>query len=460
MLGRVKVIIIGVVSVTSLSLLLIGVRSYKERKGIFGKIGRTEQDNGERIKEDLKDIERIKDIKEEIEDIKEGIEDIKGDDKLLIEEVKGGEVSTSNFKIIKGKIGKENNLYNILISKGNLSPKESRSITDKLSKIVDLKVVRDDDYYEIGFGPDLTFDYLLYKKSEKEIYKVEKREDGYRVIKVDVPVQNKLIKRGGIIKESLFTSIKGSGLYPQIVPIFEEAFSYDISFITEQREGDSFKVIAEEEWVKDKFIGYKNVLAMEYNGKKTGRVRVYYFKCPDKSCAGFYNEKGEGIKRSVLRNPLSFFRISSRFSLKRFHPILHRHRAHLGIDLAAPKGTPVWAIADGTVSFKGWKGGAGNLIIIKHKGGLESIYGHLSKFAKGINSGVSVKQRQVIGYVGSTGLSTGPHLHYGLRLNGKYIDPLKYKVAPGPPVPSKFRQEFLESVKKYNRWLDNIEIKP
>ncbi|MCA9718696.1 MAG: M23 family metallopeptidase [Myxococcales bacterium] len=138
---------------------------------------------------------------------------------------------------------------------------------------------------------------------------------------------------------------------------------------------------------------------------------------------GYYDEEGRGVAKTFLKSPLKFTRISSGFNPKRMHPVLHRVKGHMGTDYAAPEGAPVWAAADGTITFRGKRGGAGNMVIMRHEGGLSTLYMHLSKFARGQRVGQRVKQKTVIGYVGSTGLATGPHLHFGVRKGGRYVDP-------------------------------------
>lgn len=356
-----------------------------------------------------------------------------------------------------GKIGSGNTLYKLLIKREGMIMQEAKLLVDSFSKSFDLRRLRPDAQYWIGINSDTKkVEVFRYKSSITETYEARLQNNNYIVEKLPIKTTSKLIKAGGKIRDSLIASLLKVGLKGSIAPKFEEAFAFEINFINDQREGDTFKVIAEEQWLEKNFLGYKNVFALEYNGDKTGKKRAYYFRCPDDSCDGFFDDKGSSAKRSILKTPISVVRISSKFNLKRFHPVLHRHKAHLGVDYAAPRGTPVYATADGIITFFGMKGGIGNLVVIRHKNGLESYYGHLSRFAKGIKVGLEVKQKKVIGFVGSTGLSTGPHLHFGIKENGKFIDPLNYKVGPGPKVPSKFRSIFNQSVDRFNKMLDAI----
>jgi murein DD-endopeptidase MepM/ murein hydrolase activator NlpD len=225
---------------------------------------------------------------------------------------------------------------------------------------------------------------------------------------------------GGKIDSSLYAAIKDAGESPSLVGFFVDVFAYDIDFFNDTRDGDTFRIVVEKKLAADgsaAFLGYGHILAAEYRGE-AGTFQTYYWN------GKYYDAKGESSERGMLKTPLKFVRVSSRFDRKRMHPVLHTVRAHLGIDYAAPVGTPVWAAAAGKVVVRAPSGGAGNLVIIRHDNGIETAYMHLSKFAK-IRVGQRVEAKTVIGYVGTTGLSTGPHLHFGVRKNGQYIDPTK-----------------------------------
>lgn len=205
------------------------------------------------------------------------------------------------------------------------------------------------------------------------------------------------------------------------------------------RNGDTFKVVVEELYRDNEFKRYGNIIAAEF--VNNGRIyRAYRFEHNGKT--GYYDDEGNALKRAFLKAPLSFRRISSGFSKGRFHPVLKRYRPHHGIDYAAPAGTPVSAVGDGTVAFSGYKGDYGKLVMIRHPNGYKTYYGHLSRIGKGISPGVKVGQGEVIGYVGSTGLATGPHLHYEMRVNGAPFNPLRLKVSSGEPIPKGLMAEF------------------
>ena len=259
----------------------------------------------------------------------------------------------------------------------------------------------------------------------------------------------------GTIESTLYGAIKKTGETGALVDFFVDVFAYDLDFYNDTHEGDSFKAVVEKEYKmnqsgeKGEFLRYKRILAAEYAGK-AGTFRTYFFG------GAYYDASGESAEKSLLKTPLKFSRVSSGFDRARMHPVLHTLRAHLGIDYAAPVGTPVWAAAAGTIVQRGPAGGAGNLVMIKHDGGIETAYMHLSKFEKGQDVGTHVDAKTVIGYVGATGLATGPHLHFGVRQNGTYIDPTKVPAMHGKSITAKDSDAFKAEVTR----LESAMAKP
>jgi murein DD-endopeptidase MepM/ murein hydrolase activator NlpD len=241
------------------------------------------------------------------------------------------------------------------------------------------------------------------------------------VAKDTVPVSAEVFESSGTLTSSLWAAMSSAGLSPAVIMEFADIFAWEIDFLTEPRAGDRFALVWEE---RVNALGRRcgiRLSAAAYSGSEAGDARGYWYE------GSYYNDKGDSLRRAFLRAPLSYRRISSYFSKARFHPILRRYRAHNGIDYAAPPGTPVSAVADGVVSFKGWKGGYGNFIELRHGGSYVTGYGHLRGFARGLRQGQKVSQGQVIGYVGSTGLSTGPHLDFSLKVNGRFTDFLRFR---------------------------------
>ena len=278
-----------------------------------------------------------------------------------------------------------------------------------------------------------------------------RNEGGFVAEKVAIEYEKRTNHLAGTIKDNLISSI-GQEQLPVALNL-SDIFAWDIDFTTDMRNGDTFKIIVEELYHENEFKRYGEIIAAEFvnNGKS---YRAYRFEHNGK--AGYYDDEGNTLKRAFLKAPLNFRRISSGFSTGRFHPVLKRYRPHHGIDYAAPAGTPVSAVGDGTVTFSGYKGDYGKLVIIRHPNGYKTYYGHLSRVGKGIAPGVKVGQSEIIGYVGSTGLSTGPHLHYEMRVNGAPFNPLRLKVPNGAPIPKGLMAEFEKAREQMSENLASI----
>lgn len=261
----------------------------------------------------------------------------------------------------------------------------------------------------------------------------------------------------GTIEDSLFASGKRSGVSDTVILELADAFSYDIDFALEVQEGDSFRVLYEEILVDGKKVRDGEVLAAEFvnQGKAYQAIRYQ----PATGRAGFYTPEGMAMRKAFLRTPVDFARISSGFSKRRLHPVLHTVRAHKGVDYAAARGTPVRATANGRIEYAGNKGGYGRVIIIRHQGNQSTLYGHLNGFAKSIHTGARVDQGQIIGYVGSTGLASGPHLHYEFRVGGVHVDPLKVKTTQAEPIAASERAAFFAESSRLLAMMDNYSGK-
>jgi murein DD-endopeptidase MepM/ murein hydrolase activator NlpD len=220
-----------------------------------------------------------------------------------------------------------------------------------------------------------------------------------------------------------------------LVQIFESSFD----FTADTRAGDRFRLLVEARYANGTFVEEGRILAAQYvAGAET--LAGVAFEVDGRTA--YYDPDGRSMKKMFLRSPLQFTRISSGYTYRRPHPVLGGVRPHLAIDYAAPTGTPVWAVADGTVEFAGHKGGNGIQVLLRHRAGYKTYYNHLSRVAKGVRPGARVSQKQVIGYVGSTGLSTGPHLDYRVSVNGRFVNPLQEKFLPGEPIPADQRTAF------------------
>lgn len=244
----------------------------------------------------------------------------------------------------------------------------------------------------------------------------------------------------GVINSSLSQSAARAGLSHKLTMDMASVFGYDVDFAQDIRPGDQFDVIYEQKVVNGKTVGTGPILSARFiNRGKTFTAVRYTNK---KGTSSYYTADGNSMRKAFIRTPVDFARISSRFSMGRKHPILNKIRAHKGVDYAAPRGTPIKAAGDGKVLLAGRRGGYGNTVIIQHGNTYRTLYGHMQGFAKGVKTGGSVKQGQVIGYIGTTGLSTGPHLHYEFQVNGVHVDPLGQKVAMADPISKAERARF------------------
>jgi murein DD-endopeptidase MepM/ murein hydrolase activator NlpD len=317
------------------------------------------------------------------------------------------------------------------------------SVIAALSKLVDPRSIRGGQKYVVRTGDDGTPETFEYQPTPALRYLVE-RQDGeegaaprWNARKLAATIEIKTVEAGGMVESSLYESVQKTGESTTLVSLLVELFAWDVNFYIDTHPGDHWKVLIEKQYLGGQFYKYGRVLAAEYGGK-VGTYRAFFWAgkdAPRDRPGKYYDEKGQALSKSMLKTPLRFVRISSKFDRKRFHPILHVERAHLGIDYAAPVGTPVWASASGRVVEVGMKRGSGNTIVIAHSNGLATRYYHLSKYARGLHVGQQVKQKDVIGYVGTTGLSTGPHLHFSVTKNGAFVDPSKLAVNRDPPVP-------------------------
>jgi len=244
----------------------------------------------------------------------------------------------------------------------------------------------------------------------------------------------------GEIGSSLWEAMIDRCESPELIMKFTEVLEWEIDFLTEPRKGDRFRLLYEEYHKNGRFIRYGDILVAEYRSGDESHQSVLY-RSPDGK-KGYYEPSGRSSRKAFLKSPLNYRRISSRFSYRRFHPVFKRYQPHLGVDYAAPVGTPVVASGDGTVTYAGWKRGFGKTVEIRHPNGFATSYGHLSRFAKGIRKGAKVEQKQLVGYVGNTGASTGPHLDYRVKANGRYVNPLRMVAPPVEPVREGYLADF------------------
>lgn len=283
---------------------------------------------------------------------------------------------------------------------------------------------------------------LRSKLNSLETLALEQTPKGYVFKKEQVKPEVSTAYARGEIDSSLFLAAKRAGLSHNLTMDLANVFGYDIDFALDIRKGDSFEVIYEEKTVEGQRVGTGNILAARFTNRGKTYSAVRYTS--KDGTTSYYNADGTSMRKAFIRTPVDFARISSRFSNGRKHPILNKIRAHKGVDYAAPHGTPIKSAGDGKVLLAGRKGGYGNTVIIQHGQRYRTLYAHMQGFAKGVRNGSTVKQGQIIGYIGTTGLSTGPHLHYEFQVDGVHVDPLGLKLPMADPIAKSEMPRFMQ----------------
>lgn len=352
---------------------------------------------------------------------------------------------------------KPNETFAHALKRNKLDSFLGSQIIKGFSQVIDFRKSRPGDSFSISLNDYGEVIRCTYERGLLEIYALEPdldSKDGYHAFRDSVLLERRLTKLSGVVDSSLSSAFSKIGGNNKLAVACANIFSSKLDFNTETRPGDQFNILVEEYFKDDQFVGYGRILAARY--KNDSRVYAAYYYQPDGQTEGkYFDTEGYEVGSSFLRSPLQAYRVTSTFSKRRLHPILKFYRPHYGVDLAAPTGTKVMAAADGIVSFAGWQRGFGRIVILKHKGGYKTYYGHLSGFARGVKKGVKVNQKQIIGYVGASGLATGPHLDYRIAVNGVFKDPFKMKFKPNLKLSGKALDEYMEKQGFLSQFLDD-----
>jgi len=336
-----------------------------------------------------------------------------------------------SFKVIDSEIRSGQNLSSILLQKG-ISMNTIDEISKKSVLIFDVRKfkVNNKCYFFMDKKDSGKMDYFIYEIDPIN-YVVYQLKDSLRIYREKKPMITLVKNASGIINSSLWNTMKEQALDPALAMELSDIYQWTIDFYGIQK-GDKFRVVYEENFVYGKSVGVGRIFAAQFTH---ANADYYAFRYTQNNEDSYFDQLGKALKTAFLKAPLKFSRISSQFSNSRFHPVLKIYRPHHGIDYAAPTGTPVVSIGEGTVVAKGYQAaGGGNYLKIKHNSEYTTSYMHLKGFASGISQGVRVKQGQLIGYVGSTGLSSGPHLDFRVFRNGSPINPLSVKSPPSDPI--------------------------
>jgi murein DD-endopeptidase MepM/ murein hydrolase activator NlpD len=339
----------------------------------------------------------------------------------------------SPFRSIHDTVLKGETLLAIF-EKYGLDAQELFAMRDVAAKIHPLKSLQVGQPYTLTVDCQSRVNSFVYWINRDSYLSIQKVATGFQAEKNELAYEKKLLTLSGAIEDNLISAIGEDREHLVLALDLSDVFAWDIDFASDLRKGDTYRIIAEGYFYNGQFRKYGNIVAAEFtnNGEL---FKAYRFDNNGK--AEYYDENGNSRRKAFLKAPLVFRKISSYFARSRFHPVLKIRRAHQGIDYAAATGTPVSTVGDGKVVQAGWSGGYGKLVVIRHPNGWLTRYGHLSRISKGIAKGKSVSQGQTIGAVGSTGLSTGPHLHYEVRAGGRSVNPLALKMPKGWPVPKK-----------------------
>ena len=344
-----------------------------------------------------------------------------------------------SFNVVSGKVRSGQNLSEILSKQGILMTKIDE-ISKKSVLIFDIRKMKvNNPFYFFKNKKDSSkIEYFIYEINKVD-YAVFQLSDSLRIYKEKKPIVTMVKTASGVITSSLWNAMAAQALDRELIMNLSEIYQWSIDFFGIQK-GDKFRIIFEEDFVYGKSIGTGRIFAAQF---VHANEDFYAFRFTQNNEESYFDDKGKSLKKAFLKAPLKFSRISSKFSNARFHPVLKIYRPHHGVDYAAPTGTPVQSIGDGTVVAKAYQAaGGGNYIKIKHNSAYTTSYMHLSKYGAGIANGVRVKQGQIIGYVGTTGLSSGPHLDFRVFMNGSPVNPLTIKSPPTEPVFEKNMKEY------------------
>ena len=288
---------------------------------------------------------------------------------------------------------------------------------------------------------------LWYPITHRDSLHITRDDQGFHSEEVHYAQTQQLAFATATIQHSLFSAGAKASIPDKVTAQLTDLFSWEIDFAQDLRSGDSFSVLYKLTYLSNNKVLVGDIVAAEFINKDQSHQAILFID-PEGN-KSYYTPEGKSLKRAFIRTPVKYTRISDPFNLNRLHPILHKIRPHRGVDYAAPRGTPIRATGDGVISFLGKKGGYGNAIVIKHNRRYTTLYGHMSHFAKGLRTGSRVKQSQIIGYVGSTGLATGPHLHYEFRINGIYYNPVKVVLPKSKPIKKSYRDYFITHAEQF-----------
>ena len=362
-------------------------------------------------------------------------------DKLILEPLP--------MTISRHKIKRNSSVHESLIAADVPAP-VIHNIVKASRKTFNLSRIQPGIQFEIARYPDGTIDNVTFNLGTLEKLKIAYSHKEWTSEIIEIPTTTEIVHYSGSVKDSFWSSGMEAKLNPYLIVSFAEVFAWQVDFSREVRNGDQWRFSIEKLFANGEAVGWGKILFAQYTNQGE-EFKAYYYKNEDSDIQGHFDEKGDSLRKVFLKSPMKFGRISSRFSRRRFHPVQKRYKPHNGVDYAAPRGTPIRAVGDGRIAKIGRYGGSGKMIVLKHMSSYVTKYLHMSRFKKGLRRGSRVKQGQTIGYVGSTGLATGPHLHFELHAFGRVVDPLKVDLPSSDPIPQNVMNAYIDHVNNVDR---------
>lgn len=362
--------------------------------------------------------------------------------------------SAPQVRILNRRVERNQVLATALRSAG-LDGVQTDRVIGALQGVFDFRRSRVGDQLRLVFR-DGELEHLDYRQSPVDEWQVRRDGERYVASKREIEVETQVSRVELEVQSSLYDAATTAGEDPTIAMALADVFAWDIDFYVDVRKGDHVRCLVEKVLSKGRLLRYGEVLAAEYRGESVGTKRVFRWQLPDGEWS-YFQEDGTSARKAFLKSPLKFAHVTSRFGM-RFHPVLEYLKAHQGVDYAAAVGTPVWSVADGTVTVAGNTGTGGNTVCVRHRNGFETCYLHLSSYGAGVRSGSRIAQKQIIGYSGNTGRTTGPHLHFAMKRNGAFVNPLNQKFPRSEPVPPTLLTLFREAVTPIAASLDTPSL--
>lgn len=383
----------------------------------------------------------------------EGGEELDGPPSFLAETYRplAGLRSGKGYDSVLKAVLKRNQTPAGVLYEAGVDKNDVAGILNSLEPYVDFRRLRPGNYFKLFLDKEQRVQSVDLYKNALEQSSTRRGLHGWLGEKVEIPIETAPAAVKGTISSSLWVALKATGESAQLVNEFVDVFAWDIDFYSEVFPGDTFRVLVEKKFSDGDFIGYGNIEAAEF--VSAGKVFRAYMHEEEDGAVGYFDEDGNSMRKQLLKSPLKYGHVTSRFG-KRRHPILGYTRAHNGIDYGVPTGTPTWSVGEGRVVTAGWHRGFGKFVEIKYANGWLAQYAHLSKIK--VKKGQRVSQKQIIGLTGSTGMSTGPHLHYGLKRHGKFVNPLAQSFSRGKALTGKSLELFKGRLGGLKARLDQI----